>query len=220
MPPIVRESVQEALEQRAQLVFDHRRAGGQINAKFAAELARKGFKDKWGSPFSVETLRQDYQRYVKHLTIFHRETYESFGTLQLMRLESNLDLLNQFVAAVTPEEGETQLPAPGQIFMAINLAKEIRQTVAEISKLTGSNAPTEVIVTQRLEDEVQSILGILRQGLSDETFQEVAQCLAKGMGLVQERAQTQESGVVPGYRVMDGAEEIEAVAIAPSGEDS
>ncbi|MEM9985344.1 MAG: hypothetical protein AAF804_09630, partial [Bacteroidota bacterium] len=120
-----------------------------------------------------------------------------------------------------PETREDGLPdiKPGHVYMVTSLAKEIRQTVAEISKLTGSNAPTEVIVTQRLEDEVQNILTILRQGLSDDTFQEVAQCLAKGMGLVREKAQSEESGVVPGYRVLD---ESEAVAIAPSksGEES
>lgn len=219
MPTLPNRSHLDHMDRRAELVFEHRRKGGQINRKFAAELAKQGFGTAHGLPLDTVTLYQDYQRYVKHLTIFHRETYEHVGTLQLMRLETNMELLNRFVDAVTPEEGADELPAPGQIFMAINLAKEIRQTVAEISKLTGSNAPTEVIVTQRLEDEVQSILGILRQGLSDETFQEVAQCLAKGMGLVKEKARTQEEGVVSGYRVIDEGDGDGVVAIAP-GEDS
>ena len=49
-------SAQAHKEQRAQLVFDHRRAGGQINREFAAHLAELGFSNRDGKPWSVDLL--------------------------------------------------------------------------------------------------------------------------------------------------------------------
>ena len=215
MPKVVPGSKRNEIEERAQLVFDHRRSGKQIDRALAKELAGRGFTDPSGFPLEVRVLQDDYRNYVKHLTIFHKETYEHFGVLQMMRLERNMEILDKYLDVFNvepdPETNEAGLPdiKPGHVFMVTSLAKEIRQTIAEISKLTGSNAPTEVIVTQRLESEVQSILAILRQGLSDEIFQEVAQCLAKGMGLVRERAQVVDDGmIVPGYQLEgDGEDE-------------
>ncbi|MFG6104911.1 hypothetical protein U2F10_21780 [Leptothoe sp. EHU-05/26/07-4] len=184
-------SEQEHREQRAQLVFDHRRSGGQINRDFAQQLADQGFANKDGRPWSVECLHHDYQEFVKHLTIFHRDTYQYQQTLQLMRLEHNLNLLNGYIQAFTLDPGSEKGLAdlkPSHVQMLTLLAKESRQTVESISKLTGANAPVEVVVNQRLQGEVDSIVSVLRQGLDDDTFQQVAQCLAKGMDLVQEKA--------------------------------
>lgn len=84
-------------EQRAQLVFDHRRSGGQINREFAQHLAELGFANKDGQPWSTECLHHDYQEFVKHITVFHRETYQHQQTLQLMRLEHNLSMLDKLL---------------------------------------------------------------------------------------------------------------------------
>lgn len=78
---------------------------------------------------------------------------------------------------------------PSQVRMLTLLAKEARQTVESISKLTGVNAPVEVVVNQRLQSEVDTMISVLRQGLDDETFQKVAQCLEKGLDLARERAE-------------------------------
>lgn len=182
------------IEERAERVFAHRRAGGQIDRKFAIALAEDGYSDPNGFPLSLRTLRDDYNRQVESQQIFHRETHESFGTLQIMRLERNMQVLDKYLeifdVELDPETGENGLPliSPGHIFQVTALAKEIRQSIDSISKLVGANAPTEVIVTQRLESEVQNILAILQQGLEEEIFQLVAQCLAKGLGLARERA--------------------------------
>ena len=171
--------------QRAQLVFDHRRAGGQITREFAQELAEQGFATKEGNPLSVSVLHDDYQAFVKNLTVFHRETYQDQQTLQLVRLEGNLEILNEMVQELRDDaEADTANIRPVKTVLVL---RELRQTIESISKLTGANAPVEVVVTQRLESEVEMILGILRQGLTDEEFQKVAGCLAKGMGLVRDK---------------------------------
>ncbi|MFG6101163.1 hypothetical protein U2F10_02845 [Leptothoe sp. EHU-05/26/07-4] len=200
------------IDERAEAVFLHRRSGGQINRALASKLAEQGYTDASGFPLSTQTLRDDYARYVECQQLFHRDTHQSFGTLQIMRLERNMQILDKYLEIfdvdLNPDIGENGVPlvSPGQIFQVTALAKEIRQSIDSISKLTGSNAPTEVIVTQRLESEVQNILAILRQGLSDEIFQEVAQCLAKGVGLARERAQVVgEEMTVPGYQLVEGS---------------
>lgn len=213
MPRVVPGSKRDQLDERAESVFNHRRAGGRLNRAFAKKLAADGFTDPHGFPLELSVLRRDYARYVEHQQIFHRDTYESFGTMQMLRLERNIEILDKYFEAFNIDIEDPNLDAngfplvpPGLIFSVTSLAKEIRQSIAEISKLVGANAPTEVIVTQRLENEVQSILAILRQGLSDEIFQEVAQCLAKGMGLARERAQVVDDGMqLPqGYAMVEG----------------
>ncbi|MFG6105326.1 hypothetical protein U2F10_23935 [Leptothoe sp. EHU-05/26/07-4] len=197
--------------QRAQLVFDHRRAGGQITREFAQELAEQGFATKEGNPLSVSVLHDDYQAFVKNLTVFHRETYQDQQTLQLVRLEGNLEILNEMVQELRDDaEADTANIRPVKTVLVL---RELRQTIESISKLTGANAPVEVVVTQRLESEVEMILGILRQGLTDEEFQKVAGCLAKGMGLVQEKARGKELGGVEGV-----VEEVEIAGEIGMGE--
>ncbi|MFG6105342.1 hypothetical protein U2F10_24015 [Leptothoe sp. EHU-05/26/07-4] len=192
--------------QRAQLVFDHRRAGGQITREFAQELAEQGFATKEGNPLSVSVLHDDYQAFVKNLTVFHRETYQDQQTLQLVRLEGNLEILNEIVQELRDDaEADTANIRPVKTVLVL---RELRQTIESISKLTGANAPVEVVVTQRLESEVEMILGILRQGLTDEEFQKVAGCLAKGMGLVQEKARGKELVGVEGV-----VEEVDVVGM-------
>ncbi|NEZ62999.1 hypothetical protein D0962_09420 [Leptolyngbyaceae cyanobacterium CCMR0082] len=192
--------------QRAQLVFDHRRAGGQITREFAQELAEQGFATKEGNPLSVSVLHDDYQAFVKNLTVFHRETYQDQQTLQLVRLEGNLEILNEMVQELRDDaEADTANIRPVKTVLVL---RELRQTIESISKLTGANAPVEVVVTQRLESEVEMILGILRQGLTDDEFQKVAGCLAKGMGLVQEKARGKELVGVEGV-----VEEVEVVGM-------
>ncbi|MEM0980405.1 MAG: hypothetical protein AAGH78_09035 [Cyanobacteria bacterium P01_H01_bin.58] len=176
--------------QRAQLVFDHRRAGGQITREFAQQLAEQGFATKEGKPLSVSVLHDDYQAFIKNLTVFHRESYQHQQTLQLLRLEGNLEILNELVQELRDDaEADKANIRPMKVVLIL---KEIRQTVEAISKLTGANAPTEVVVSQRLEGEVEMILGILRQELTDEEFQKVAGALAKGMGLVRDKARGNE----------------------------
>lgn len=221
MPKVVPGSKRDQVEERAKRVFEHRRGGGSINRQLAVELAKEGFTDPYGFPLTVETLCNDYREYVKHEEIFHRETYQSFGTLQRMRLERNLSILDKHISVFDvepdPELGAAGVPIipPQHIYMLTTLAKEMRQTIAEISKLTGSNAPTEVVITQRLESEVQNILAILQQGLDEEVFQLVAQCLAKGLGLAKERSLVVDDGMaIPGW-VEDPMLALEP-AIAPS----
>ncbi|MFG6105394.1 hypothetical protein U2F10_24280 [Leptothoe sp. EHU-05/26/07-4] len=197
--------------QRAQLVFDHRRAGGQITREFAQELAEQGFATKEGHPLSVSVLHDDYQAFVKNLTVFHRETYQDQQTLQLVRLEGNLEILNEMVQELRDDaEADTANIRPVKTVLVL---RELRQTIESISKLTGANAPVEVVVTQRLESEVEMILGILRQGLTDEEFQKVAGCLAKGMGLVQEKARGKGAG-----GVVEVVEEVEIAGEIGMGE--
>ena len=223
MPKVVPGSKRDQVEERAKRVFEHRRGGGSINRQLAVKLAAEGFTDPFGFPLTTETLCNDYREYVKYEENFHRETYQSFGTLQRMRLERNLSILDKhmevFDVEPDPELGVAGVPIipPQHIYMLTTLAKEMRQTIAEISKLTGSNAPTEVVITQRLESEVQNILAILRQGLEEDVFQQVAQCLAKGLGLAKERAMVVDDGMeIPGW-VEDPMAALEP-AIAPSEE--
>lgn len=210
MPAKPAKSQQEHIEQRSQLVFEHRRKGGQINRKFAIELSKDGFDDGHGFPVSTDVLFADYQRFVRNQVIFHRKTYESFGTLQLMRLESNLELLDSFVEDFkeSREEGYSEGKFRFVLRDALSVLKETRETIGEISKLVGANAPTEVVITQRLESEVQQMVAMLQQGLPEDVFTQVAQCLAKGMGMVKERVISEEPGAIAGYEVV-GSEEIE-----------
>ena len=211
--PALKITEQEHREQRAQLVFDHRRSGGQINREFAQHLADLGFATKEGKPFSVETLHHDYQEFVKHLAIFNRETYQHQQVLQLMRLEHNLKVLNAYIESV--KSGDEENPYRMHPMQMVRLLGEIRQTTEAISKLTGANAPVEVVVTQRLESEVETILGILRQELTDEEFQKVAGALAKGMGLVRDKARGKElSGVDEAQQGWVRVEEVGLSAIA------
>lgn len=197
------------IDERAELVFKHRLSGGQINRALAVKLAEEGYSDPNGFPLSTTTLRDDYERYVKSVQIFHRTTFESFGTLQIMRLERNISILDKYLELFDvepdPESGDDSIPivAPGHIFSVTALAREIRQSIDSITKLVGANAPTEVVITQRLESEVQQMVSMLQQGLPEDVFTQVAQCLAESMGMVKERIVSDEPGAIAGYEVLD-----------------
>ncbi|MEM1240655.1 MAG: hypothetical protein AAGI45_12505 [Cyanobacteria bacterium P01_H01_bin.26] len=56
----------------------------------------------------------------------------------------------------------------------------------------SSDESGEVVIIQRWESEVETMRSILRQELDDQEFQKVAQCLAKGLEVVQAKAKAED----------------------------
>ena len=136
-------------------------------------------------------LQDDYQEMVKHLTIFHRETYQYQQTLQLMRLEHNLGMISQYIQRFQLDSEDAEIK-PSTIRSLGILSKEVRCTVEAISKLTGVNAPVEVVVSQKLQHEVDTLIAILGQELDRDTFQRVSQAISTGMAKVKGKAELSE----------------------------
>ena len=180
---------------RRQLVFEHFMAGGMINEELADKLAEEeGVSKKDGTPYSVSTLQRDCKEFLEARAAETRENFQEYQQVLLDRYNAQAFRLYKLITNLY-EEQESFQKSPYALKYANSIVKaetEFRNVNMAIATLLGSNAPIEQIVTHNLNSQIESILIVLKQGLGEDMYGQVANVLHNAMGLSQQNMAEQE----------------------------
>ena len=168
-----------------------RMRGLEIDNEFAAYLDEQcGIRNDENKRYSVRSLKHIFTRYMSKSAEETRENFSGYQELQKLRLE---DLLNKTLDEIDPDvstESSDRYVLTHKDRAAY--LKEARNIIAELSKLTGANAPVELLVSGRIESEITLIFEAIKEHLPEDRFNEVALVLKHVMGLSQQRLTTAE----------------------------
>lgn len=168
------------------LLVDRRIQGLPINQEFATEIFNLGLTKPDGEAYTSQGLSQIFTRSLNKQAEENRANFQSYQELQKLRLER---LLQKTMEKISDYENQSPV-STGEAGEYVEIThkdyiayiKETRAIIAELSKLTGANAPIELMVTARLEKEVKLISDLIQECLPEESFNEVAGILAHAMG--------------------------------------
>ena len=168
------------------LVTRHRLNGNEIDEDFAAVLYEQhGIKNEAGDPYTVASLKNQFTRYMKTSAEETRANFEGYQELQRRRLEM---LLSKVTAQLDEDDDNRAAGEYGLTHKSrMGYIKEARNIISELSTLTGANAPVELLVSGRIETEVNLIFEVIKDCLPEETFNQVAAVLEHSLGLSNNR---------------------------------
>ena len=178
-------------EELIRLLTKRRLRGLEIDLEFAAVLDEQhGIRNDQNKRYSVRSLKHVFTRYMSKSAEETRETFSGYQELQKRRLESLLAKVLDEIDPDTFTESDDRYPLTHKDRTAY--LKEARNIIAELSKLTGANAPVELLVSGRIESEITLIFEAIKEHLPEDRFNEVATVLKHVMGLSEQRLTTAE----------------------------
>lgn len=168
------------------LLTRHRLNGKEIDEEFAMELyERHGIRTDKNKPYTVVSLKNQFTRYMKSSAEETRANFEGYQELQRRRLEM---LLSKVTAQLDADDDNRAAGEYGLNHKSrMGYIKEARNIISELSTLTGANAPVELLVSGRIETEVNLIFEVIKECLPEETFNQVAAVLEHSLGLSNNR---------------------------------
>lgn len=179
-------------QEMLRLVTKHRMAGNEIDENFAAILYEKhGIRNSDGGRYTVSSLKNHFTRYMRKAADDTRENFSGYQELQKMRLERLLSIaMNELDTDDSiresyddDESGRYALTHKSKI----GYIQQCKSIIAELSTLTGANAPVELLVSSRIQTEITIMHDALKSHLPEDTFAQVAAVLEHIMGLSQQR---------------------------------
>ncbi|EKU97992.1 hypothetical protein Lepto7375DRAFT_7251 [Leptolyngbya sp. PCC 7375] len=168
------------------LLTRHRLNGHEIDEEFAMELYEQhGIRTDKNKPYTVVSLKNQFTRYMKSSAEETRANFESYQELQRRRLEN---LLSKVMKELDDDEDNRAAGEYGFTHkVRMGYIKEAKNIISELSTLTGANAPVELLVSGRIQQEVILMNEALKEFLPEETFNQVAVVLEHVMGLSNNR---------------------------------